>query len=132
MAQAGILSLFNKYENLRIFLIHTIPAFPTREFAPSSANLGYSLPFGWLNRFIWTFGERMLHDGANKPIIKDMCSKNNLIPMNLEKTFSDSILTLVDRPITVFNVYSSSLLPKPDDWPDNQHVVGFIRYNALD
>lgn len=60
MADCQALCRQHKPYPIPFVLCHTVPASPTREFAPTTAGVGRSLPFGFLNKFAWLAGEKMV------------------------------------------------------------------------
>ena len=100
-------------------VVHTIPAQPTRAFAPPTAAAGFSAPFGWLNWLMWNLSSYIAYHLAFKTSINQARAVLGIEPRQC------TLGAQVDQeqPLCIY-VYSGSLIPRPIDWSINHQIVG--------
>ncbi|KAI9164362.1 hypothetical protein H9P43_008201 [Blastocladiella emersonii ATCC 22665] len=125
-ALSGVLSYIHaKHPAAGIMMLHTVAAYPTAAFTPPTANLGVSLPLGVLNKLVWSLSLPLVHSKLMHPVTVDLCAEHGIAPWPTEPLHTASAIN-ADWPIV--HIYSAALLLKPDDWPANHHVAGFLAY----
>jgi UDP:flavonoid glycosyltransferase YjiC (YdhE family) len=101
-----------------ILVAHTVPAHPTSEFAPTTASVGFTLPFRFLNKLIWSIGEYVASK-AYEGMINKVRSDFKMPPL-IQSPSKEA----AEKKWQFLYVYSESLIPKPLDWDANCHVIG--------
>jgi sterol 3beta-glucosyltransferase len=122
-AFAGCHAIAKLVPGIKIMFAHTIPASPTREFAPSTAGAGFTSRFGLVNQLYWTLGDSFVNAKVYGPIVGEIFKKNGY---NGDIAKEIGFAAPRNMGIPVDYVYSNALLPKPADWMANEYVTGFL------
>ncbi|ORX99667.1 UDP-Glycosyltransferase/glycogen phosphorylase [Basidiobolus meristosporus CBS 931.73] len=103
-------------------VIHTVPSLPTNEFAPPTGGMGFSLPFGFLNKGAWSLLSVFNQYMMMTPILRDLRLAIGLPPATAQEEAEQ--LHKRERVTNTLFIYSPSLLPTPKDWPSSHQVIG--------
>ncbi|CAF4013692.1 unnamed protein product [Adineta steineri] len=117
------LSCIEKNPNMKAVGIYLYPCRPTSEFAPPALSGKSESLFQWINSFKW----KMFEYGASSMYndkINQLRANINLPPIKL--TYDQMIQLIFKKPILTATTYSKCLLARPNDWPENELMVGPI------
>ncbi|OZJ02821.1 hypothetical protein BZG36_05219 [Bifiguratus adelaidae] len=109
-----------KNANVPYIVVHTVPAWPTRDFLPP--NLGsFTSPLGLLNLCAWMLGNVVNDSYMLSPLDDEVRIAEGLPPHTSgeKKEMKESrakTLTL--------HIVSPALVPTPADWPPSQQMAG--------
>ncbi|RUP50952.1 hypothetical protein BC936DRAFT_136949 [Jimgerdemannia flammicorona] len=104
-------------------VMHTVPAYPTSEFLPATVNLGYTLPLGFLNKFLWTVGETVSRSQVFEPLVDSIRAIEHLPKMTPAQRIA--VAASVSSTPTLY-IFSQYLVPQPQDWPAAHRVIGSL------
>jgi sterol 3beta-glucosyltransferase len=117
------LSCIEKYPNTKVIAIYTYPCTRTAEFSPPALSGKSESLFDWINSLKWImfqFGaSHMYNDKLNQ-----LRANISLPPTKLN--YDQMIRKIFKRPILTATIYSTGLLSRPKDWPENEYMVGPI------
>ncbi|CAF1382731.1 unnamed protein product [Adineta steineri] len=117
------LSCIEKNPNMKAVGIYLYPCRPTSEFAPPALSGKSESLFQWINSFKW----KMFEYGASSMYndkINQLRANINLPPIKL--TYDQMIQLIFKKPILTATTYSKCLVARPNDWPENELMVGPI------
>ncbi|CAF3550930.1 unnamed protein product [Rotaria socialis] len=117
------LSCIEKYSKTKAIGIYTYPCTRTAEFAPPAFGGKSESLFNWINSYKWNifeFGASTMYSDK----INQLRANINLPPIKLN--YDQMIRSIFKRPILTATIYSKCLLAKPNDWPENEFMVGPI------
>ncbi|CAF1454389.1 unnamed protein product [Adineta steineri] len=117
------LSCIEKYPNMKAVGIYLYPCRPTSEFAPPALSGKSESLFQWINSFKW----KMFEYGASSMYndkINQFRANINLPPIKL--TYDQMIQLIFKKSILTATTYSKCLVARPNDWPENELMVGPI------
>ena len=117
------LSCIEKYPNTKAIGIYTYPCTRTAEFAPPALSGKSESLFNWINSLKW----RMFEFGASNMYndkVNQLRANINLPPIKLNYDYM--IRTILKKPMLTATIYSKGLLSRPNDWPENDLMVGPI------
>ncbi|KAK9762532.1 hypothetical protein K7432_011645 [Basidiobolus ranarum] len=103
-------------------VIHTVPTFPTSDFAPPTGGFGFTLPFGFLNKATWSLLSVFNQYVMMTPILRDLRLAIGLPPTTPEEEAAQRHRR--DYEVETLFIYSPNLLPTPKDWPNTHKVIG--------
>ncbi|CAF2783555.1 unnamed protein product [Rotaria sp. Silwood2] len=117
------LSCIEKYPNTKAIGIYTYPCTRTNQFAPPALGGQSESLFNWINSFKWKmfeFGASTMYNDK----INQLRTNINLPPIKLN--YDAMIKSIFERPMLTATIYSKYLLPRPNDWSENEFMVGPI------
>ncbi|CAF0852870.1 unnamed protein product [Adineta steineri] len=117
------LSCIEKNPNMKAVGIYLYPCRPTSEFAPPALSGKSESLFQWINSFKWKIFEYGASSMYNDKI-NQLRANINLPPIKL--TYDQMIQLIFKKPILTATTYSKCLLARPDDWSENELMVGPI------
>jgi UDP:flavonoid glycosyltransferase YjiC (YdhE family) len=117
------LSCLDNYPNIKAVGIYTYPCTRTSAFAPPALSGKSESLFNWINSLKW----KMFEYGASSMYgdkINQLRMGINLPPIKLN--YDQMIHSVLKRPMLTATIYSKCLIPRPNDWPENEFMVGPI------
>lgn len=117
------LSCIEKYSNVKAIGIYSYPCVRTAEFTPPALGGKSESIFNWMNSLKW----KMLEYGAASMYndrINQLRANIGLAPIKLN--YDQMIESIFHKPMKTATIYSKYLVPRPSDWPENNHLIGPI------
>ncbi|UJR10857.1 hypothetical protein I4U23_015045 [Adineta vaga] len=117
------LACIEKYPNMKAIGIYTYPCRPSAEFTPPALNGKSESLFQWINLLKW----KLFEYGASNMYtdkINQLRANIHLPPMKVN--YDQMIRSIFKKPLLTATIYSKGLLARPNDWSENDLMVGPI------
>ena len=115
------LSCLEKFPHTKAVGIYTFPCIRTAEFTPPGLGSASTSLFSWMNSLKW----KMFAYGASivyKDHINQLRANIGLPAIKLD--YDHMVRVVLNKPMITATIYSTCLLARPADWPDNDLMVG--------